>query len=586
MTNRPIITIKIQFDQDVVIARTRARQIADILGFDHKTQIAIATAVSEIARNAFNYAKNAFAEYSIEQKASQNLFMIKIKDQGNGINYLDEILNGNYNSQTGLGKGIIGSKKLMDHFEIQTSEKGTIVHLGKIIPKSKENAVKDISIIADKLIARDPVNIYEEVQMQNQELLKTLEEVKKRQEELTLMNKELEDTNRGVLALYSELDQRAEYLKNMSDVKAKFLSYMSHEFRTPVNSILALSKILLDKIDGELSPEQETQVNFIKKSAEDLYDLVNDLLDMAKVESGKIEVKPEKFKIEQMFASLRGLLKPLLNKSEVKLEFDEVKNLPELNTDEAKLSQILRNFISNAIKFTEKGEVKVDVEFSENDDTITFCVSDTGVGIDPKFHSLIFEEFSQIDNRVQKKVKGTGLGLPLSKKMAELLGGEVWVESELNKGSKFFVKIPVDINPEKRNIKKTPEISGTDSKISIKKIFIIDDDEISRYLVRGVFTGLPHDIYEFENGFDALGNIENNFPDLIMLDLVMPGLSGFDILEKLSSDNLLSNIPVVVSTSMELNQTEIEKILQRAALIVSKDKLTESDVIKKIRSFL
>ena len=276
--------------------------------------------------------------------------------------------------------------------------------------------------IAGELAVRSPQNPYEEVQRQNQELLRTLDRLQQREAELAVLNQELEETNRGVLALYGELDARASSLQESNEIKTRFLSNMSHEFRTPVNSILSLTRLLLDRLDGDLSDEQEKQVIFVRKAADSLSDLVNDLLDLAKVEAGKVEVKAIEFDISELFGALRGMLRPLLpQKSPVSLIFDESQALPKLHTDDGKLAQILRNLISNAIKYTDWGEVRVSV--TQETHWIKFSVSDTGIGIALEDQNRIFEDFVQIDSPNQKAVKGTGLGLPLSRKLAELLGG-------------------------------------------------------------------------------------------------------------------------------------------------------------------
>src|SRR5262249_49382219 len=215
---------------------------------------------------------------------------------------------------------------------------------------------------------------------QNRELIQSLEEIRRREEESKQLNQELGDTNRGVVALYAELDERAEQLRTASELKTRFLSNMSHEFRTPLNSILALSRLLLDCIDGELTPEQERQVGYIRRSAESLLELVNDLLDLAKVEAGKVDVKATSFTVSSLFGALRGALRPLLVSPSVELIFDNVDDMPELVTDEAKVAQILRNLISNALKFTEKGEVRVRAHYEAEPKLAIFSVRDTGIG--------------------------------------------------------------------------------------------------------------------------------------------------------------------------------------------------------------
>jgi len=232
------------------------------------------------------------------------------------------------------------------------------------------------------------------------------------------LNRELEDTNRGVMALYAELDEKAASLQQANELKTRFLSNTSHEFRTPLNSIMSLSRLLLERMDGELTPEQEKQVTLIQKSAAGLLELVNDLLDLAKVEAGKIVVHLGEFEVSELFASLRGMLRPLIaHNSSVSLVFEEPVGIPMLHTDEGKVAQILRNLISNAIKYTEFGEVRVAAVREDNN--IVFSVTDTGIGINAEDTEYIFEDYIQLDSQIQKQVKGTGLGLPLSRKLAE-----------------------------------------------------------------------------------------------------------------------------------------------------------------------
>ncbi|MEO8154152.1 MAG: ATP-binding protein [Rhizobacter sp.] len=258
---------------------------------------------------------------------------------------------------------------------------------------------------------------------------------------------ELEATNHGVLALYAELDTQANQLREATELKSRFLAYMSHEFRTPLSSIRSLSRLLLDRVDGPLTDEQETQVRFIQSSAADFSEMVDDLLDLAKVEAGRIEISPEWFEMVDLFSALRGMFKPVLTNPEVSLVFEEPDSSAPLFTDDKKLSQILRNFISNALKFTLKGEVRVSAK-QNADLTITFAVTDTGIGIAKEFHHAIFHDFAQVDSPIQKRLRGTGLGLSLSKRLAEVLGGTVHLESDLGQGSTFFVTVPLQINTE------------------------------------------------------------------------------------------------------------------------------------------
>jgi signal transduction histidine kinase/DNA-binding response OmpR family regulator len=437
-----ILTLRLRHERHVVHARQRARDIAALLGFEHQEQIRLATAASELARNAFRYASNGVVEFLVRGDSPQ-LFVLSVTDSGPGIANLSDILDGKYVSKTGLGKGIVGTRRLMDRFEITSSPGGTFVEAGKNLPVTAPHVdaerVRWIAIELAKSSATDP---FDEIERQNQELLKTLAELRENQDQLAELNHELENTNRGVVALYAELDQNADDLRRVSDLKSSFLSNLSHEFRTPLNSIASLCQLLIGRSDGELSSEQEKQVNYIQRSAAELTELVDDLLDLAKVEAGKVDVRPRHFEVQDLFGALRGMLKPLLSGNSLELIFDAEPNLPILYTDEGKVSQILRNLISNALKFTRRGHVRLTAHLEESS-LIVFRVADTGIGIAPEDQARIFEEFVQIESEMQTRVKGTGLGLPLSKRLAQMLGGSLSVQSELGVGSTFQVLLPI-----------------------------------------------------------------------------------------------------------------------------------------------
>lgn len=262
-----------------------------------------------------------------------------------------------------------------------------------------------------------------------------------RDAELAALTAELDDTNRGVVALYAQLDDKAEELRHAIELKSRFLSYISHEFRTPLSSMRSISRLLLDGYDGVLGDEQRKQVSFVQAAAMELTEMVDDLLDLARVEAGRLTVSQGWFDLVDLFAALRGMFKPLLDTTGVDLIFEEPVDMPRLYSDDKKLTQILRNFISNALKFTSVGEVRVSAR--RHDGEVRFSVSDTGIGIDAQFHDAVFQDFVQIDSPVQKRWRGSGLGLSLSRQLAELLGGSVGLESELGRGSTFWVSLPL-----------------------------------------------------------------------------------------------------------------------------------------------
>ena len=353
--NARLLLVALEREPDIVLVRKRTRRLAELLGFDRQDQTRITTAVSELARNAFEYAGGGRAEFRVKDAGPGQVFEVIISDKGPGIVELEAVLSGNQPSETGMGVGLRGAQRLMDAFQIESRPGlGTTVRVAKYLPARAPPVNRALlTRIGQALAADAPADPVEEMRRQNQEMLAQLQELQDRQEMLAELNQELRDTNRGVVALYAELDERADHLRRADELKSKFLSNMSHEFRTPLNSVLALSRLLLARTDGELTPEQEKQVQFIRKAAESLTELVDDLLDLAKVEAGKTVVTPVEFKAEELFGALRGMLRPLLVGDAVALIFEEAADVP-LYTDEGKVSQILRNFLSNAIKFHRK----------------------------------------------------------------------------------------------------------------------------------------------------------------------------------------------------------------------------------------
>lgn len=292
-----------------------------------------------------------------------------------------------------------------------------------------------------------------------------VQRLQSRDREVEELNLELAETNKGVVALYAELDDKAKALREASDLKSRFLSYMSHEFRTPLGAIRSLARLLLDRMDGPLSDEQEKQVLLVQQSAVELSEMVDDLLDLAKIEAGRISVSPAWFEMVDLFAALRGMFKPLLSMTTVMLIFEEPRDIPRIYTDDKRLSQILRNFISNALKFTQQGEVRVRAR-PEGTQAVTFSVSDTGIGIAREHQAAIFQDFVQIDSPLQRKWRGTGLGLSLSKKIAELLGGSVAMTSEPGAGSTFSVTIPIQFGEQPTTVsEESPPLPASKGRL-------------------------------------------------------------------------------------------------------------------------
>ncbi len=428
MTAQRILNVGLDSDQDVVLVRQRARQVSQLLGFSQQDQVRIATAVSEAARAACQLRFGGRVVFELRDDGRHQVLAVTVGAGPNASGALPQ-------------DAVVTAHRLMDECEVDPATPA--IAMSKALPPHEHIGQARLNELGAQLAKDSPVaNTYLEVQLQNRELASTLAELRERQDDLLSLTRELEDTNRGIVALYAEIEDKAERLRKADEMKSRFLSNTSHELRTPLSSIRALAQLLLTRMDGDLTEEQERQVKFIEKAALDLSELVNDLLDLAKIEAGKVEVFPAPVVVENLFRALKGMLRPLVDEARVDLVFEPSDGVAPFDSDEGKIAQVLRNFISNALKFTEQGEVRVAAELDAGADEIRFKVVDTGIGISPENLQLIFEEFSQIEHPLQRRSKGTGLGLPLCRKLADLLGGRVEVDSRLGEGSTFSLVLP------------------------------------------------------------------------------------------------------------------------------------------------
>ncbi len=278
----------------------------------------------------------------------------------------------------------------------------------------------------------------DELLTRNRELEEANRNVRAQYDELA---DELETTNQGVVALYAELDDKSRQLREASDTKTRFLNNISHELRTPGNSVLGLARLLLDPDAERLSAEQRQQVEFIHASAEDLLRLVNELLDLAKAESGRIEPVNEPVDLGALFDELRGTLTPLVTTPGVTFEVRPPEGVEGMVSDVALLRHLLRNLLTNAIKFTETGSITM--TGARSGGRVVVCVRDTGIGITPEDQPRVFEEFYQVRGRLQTQSKGSGLGLPFARRLAGLLGGELRLESMPGEGTTMSLDVPL-----------------------------------------------------------------------------------------------------------------------------------------------
>jgi signal transduction histidine kinase/DNA-binding response OmpR family regulator len=425
----------------------------------------------------------------------------------------------------------------------------------------------------------------EELEAQTSALKKSEENLQAQQEELRVINEELEDKtrkledhkdsiekqNRNLEQARSELEKKARELEITNRFKSEFLANMSHELRTPLNSLLLLSQSLMENKTGNLNEQQVQSASIIYNSGNDLLNLINDILDLSKIESGKMSIYPAEVSIRGVEASIRDYFGHIAHEKGLQFEVNIDRNVPDtIITDEQKLNQILRNVVSNAIKFTEKGGVYLRAFINSDDQgSISFSVRDTGIGIPPDKHEEIFQAFQQVDGSISRRYSGSGLGLSITRELVKMLGGNIAMTSEPEKGSEFIISIPLNIagnrsegqapvQPESEKAEifmKKPEVptSAQVNSVIDDRDKISDDDPVILIIEDDTrFTSQLQNICS-DKGFKSLSAITGEEgitlaqqfrPRGIILDLKLPGMSGWDVLEQLKLKADTRHIPV------------------------------------------
>lgn len=414
----------------------------------------------------------------------------------------------------------------------------------------------DGAMLVGRLLAEDVAKLGEvsaamaELGELHRETQRQKREISRQNDDLARANRELSDSNRALLTMHAVLDDKNDALRHASDVKTRVVANVSHEFRTPINSILGLSQLLLDRLDGELTAEQEKQVRFVRSSAETLSVLVNDLLDLSRIEAGRHDLRATEFDVSELLSSLRGMMKPLAH-PEVDLVVDEPATLPRMHTDAGKLSQILRNLVSNAIKFTTRGVIRVRA-LPSDDGRVRFEVSDTGIGIASADHDRVFEEFTQIDGPIQSQVHGSGLGLPLSRKFAELLGGSLTLRSELGEGSTFVLEVPV-LHEEVATVHTMTEKAAT-IDASKRQVLVVEDNRQTLFFYERYLSSAGFQVIPARTVDEARAALARLHPAAIVLDVMLEGEVTWSFLAELKEGDATRDIPVMVVTVVDRAQ--------------------------------
>jgi signal transduction histidine kinase len=521
----------------VFAARRLGRELAAGLGLDRQDQVRVATALSEISRAVITEGGNAVIVFG----ADETHLVLTVTADG-----------------PVPAEGFTAAARLMD----TVTSDGHVVRMAKRRPA---RAQTDLRAVGEQLAAMLPESTLDELRQNNQDLIAALDDLTMQKEQLVSLNAELQETNRGVMALYGELsdeleqtnrgvvalyrelDEKSEQLRTASESKDRFWANVSHELRTPLKSIIGLTRLLADPA-GSLSPEQLYQVELIKKASGTLLTLVNDLLDAAKAESGRFVIDPAEVRLPALLATLRGLTRPMADGKPVNVVVSADGAPAAILTDEAALTAILRNLLSNAIKYTDEGEVRLDVTVIP--DRVEIRVSDTGIGIPKNQVERVFEEFYQVPGT---RRGGTGLGLPYARRLAGLLDGELTLTSEAGRGTTAVLILP----------------HGTPS---VGTVVVADDDPGFRQVLKSMLSGLADHVIEAGDGVEALAAVAANRVDLVLADLAMPRLDGAMLVDQLP--------PVLPAIIISGHDTPAPP---RASSLLHKDHLTRERLAFAIR---
>ncbi|MDN3514490.1 MAG: response regulator [Candidatus Brocadia sp.] len=346
----------------------------------------------------------------------------------------------------------------------------------------------------------------------------------------------------------AHLQQAVLALERANKMKSEFLANMSHELRTPLNAIIGFAEVLRDKISGELNDEQTDFVNDIHSSGVHLLQMINDILDLSKIEAGKLELQYEVFLVPEAVEDVYTILKGLASKKHLELKTVILTDVKYIEADRVKFKQILYNLLSNAIKFTPENG-KITLEAGIVDDALQVSVSDTGIGMKPEDQQKVFKEFWQADSSFARKYEGTGLGLALTKRIVEMHGGKIWFESEYGRGSVFCFSLPLKATP--RTI-KPKEAEASPRRIvptrteGAKTVLVVEDDRMAANLLTLYLTNAGYNAIIAVDGEDAIKKAKEFHPFLITLDIMLPKKDGWDVLSELKNNRDTADIPVII----------------------------------------
>ncbi|MEW2265415.1 hybrid sensor histidine kinase/response regulator [Streptomyces sp. NPDC047853] len=595
MTGGPsqeVFTLALREGGDVVTLRRRTQVACRALDLTGSPLVRMSTVVSEAGEHLLGAAALT-ARLSLAERAGDAVLSLRFRWQG---------------ERQPSASLLAAASRLLDDCRTSRTDDGR-----ELVLEQRATALtRPLTVLADHLrgtlLATDGgTDLIEALRSQNRQLLAALEESQHQQDELQRLNTELEETNTGVLALYSELageleetnsgvvalyaelEDKTRQLEQANEYKTRFWANVSHELRSPVNAVIALTRLLLAPEAEPLSAEQRQQVTLVHASGNTLLALVDELLDVAKAEAGRLEPHPVDTDLRALFHQLRGTLQSMTQPG-VRLRIPDYTQAGALVTDEVMLTRILRNVLSNALKFTTDGSVTVDVteHGTGQDRRFRFQVRDTGVGIPPEEQERVFEEFYQVPGQHQRGRTGTGLGLPYARRLTEALGGTLSLGSETGQGTLVVVDIPA-LTPSlltSRDGHRTapaprepaaapqPDLAGAPAKpLAEWSVVVVDDDQAFLAGFRPLIGRLVTCVTSVTDSTTAVETVRRERPDAVLLDLDMPALDGYEVRRLLAADPATAHIPVVVLTATDPGEVPVARI-EPVRAVLDKGRLT------------
>ena len=432
--------------------------------------------------------------------------------------------------------------------------------------------------LANQTAAEETRQLAQSLKNRNQELQAQSEELQAQSEELRQQSTELQEQNQ-------ELESQKMQVESADRMKSEFLSNMSHELRTPLNSVMALARVLKLQSESKLTPEESEYLEIIQRNGQNLLDLINDILDLSKIEAGRMELNPKWFDLIPLIEAICERLEPLAAEKGIVLH----RELPELGleiqNDEGRLHQILQNLIGNAVKFTEQGGVTVSLCMEERELEIT--VQDTGIGIEPDQLPFIFDEFRQVDGSSSRKYDGTGLGLAIASRTTRMLGGSLTADSRPGQGSVFTLKLPVHFREKTKDGEAGEQHLAAARSEGSRSILVVEDNAAARIQVRSILEQEGYAVFVVQGGQEALDFLQTTHPDGMVLDLMMPDVDGFGVLQAIRSDTSTAHIPVLVLTAKDLTRDELSRLeSNHIQQLIQKGDVDKDELIRAVAAML